>query len=258
MDEFDSLGYGKKPFYKRAWFWILLIIGAALIIWGVWYANLLEQNKNKTLLDSASPNPIVKSSTMIIQGPTNADGTLSNKDAKETTLGVGKFTVGKNIPQGVYLAQTTQSGSIKVYNSKGVKIQDSNIVEKGSNSVIKSLVLLKNGDTLEISGMTNVRFVPYVRDYKTVLNSGIYEVGADIKQGNYMMEIPSSDGMITINNLIGMPIFNEVLNCQGAQNIKVTLSNGDTVMIAGIEGVHLVSLDTINPTKIQTPVPVKK
>ncbi|WP_297436615.1 hypothetical protein [uncultured Clostridium sp.] len=241
MDEFDSLGYGKRPFYKRVWFWILFIIGAALIVWGVWYANTLEKTENKVVLDKQ--NPIMKSSTLIIQGPTNADGTLSNKDAKETVLGLGKYTVGKQIPQGIYLAQTTESGSIKVYNNKGEKIQESSMVEKDSKNIMKSLVLLKNGDCLEISGMTNVRFVPYVRDFKTVLNSGIYQVGTDIKQGNYMMEIPSSDGMISVNSLIGMPIFNEILNCQGAQNIKITLSSGDTVMLAGINGVHLVSLD---------------
>ena len=103
MDEFDSLGYGKRPFYKRVWFWILFIIGAALIVWGVWYANTLEKTENKVVLDN--PNPIMKSSTFIIQGPTNADGTLSNKDAKETVLGVGKYSVGKQMDCQPFLVQ---------------------------------------------------------------------------------------------------------------------------------------------------------
>lgn len=213
MGEFDSLGYGKKPFYKRIWFWILLIILIALLVCTIGYSNMTVYNNSTP--STVQNKPIVKGSTQVIQGSTSEDSILNNKDAKLTTLGVGKFVVGKDIPQGLYVAQTTSSGTITVYNSTGEKIQQSTIVEKGTEIPMKSVFALKTGDTIQISGITDTKFVPYTRDYKTVLNEGVWTVGADVEQGNYMIEIPKGNGMISINNPLGMTIFSETLNNQG-------------------------------------------
>ncbi|MGL4762964.1 MAG: hypothetical protein ACRCWG_16200 [Sarcina sp.] len=239
-DEFENLGYGKRPFYKRIWFWILVVILIVLlsmaIVMSYFVANVKEEKANVI-------NPIMRSSTVVVQNITGEDGNINNSKAKKVTLGSGKFLVGKEIQQGLYIVETTTTGNISVYNSKNEKIQEMNVINKGTSTPMKSIFLLKEGDIVEIQGLKNVDFTPYTRDFKTVLNTGIYEVGLDVKQGDYIMEIPSSNGMITINNPIGMPLFSQILNNQGSQNIKITLSKGDTITINGIEGVHLVSLN---------------
>lgn len=239
-DEFDNLGYGKKPFYKRVWFWILVVILIILLSVGIAMSYIVTEVKSE---NSTPMNPIIRSSTVVVQNITGEDGNIDNSKAKKVTLGSGKFIVGKEIQQGLYIVQTTTTSNISVYNSKDEKIQEMNVIDKGSSVPMKSIFLLKEGETVEIQGTKNVEFIPYTRDFKTVLNSGIYEVGVDVKQGEYIMEIPSGTGMVTVNNPIGIPLFSQILNNQGSQNIKITLSSGDTIAINGIEGVHLVSLD---------------
>lgn len=241
MDDIDGLGYGKQPFYKRIWFWVLVIILIILLGISLGFADLISISQNTTTIQDQ--RPIVKSSTQIIQGFTAQDGTINNKNAKETTLTEGKFIVGKDIPQGIYIAQTTMSGTINVYNSNGQKLQENSIVEKGSQTPLKSIIMLKDGDAIDIQGMRSVKFVPYTRDYKTILNQGVYTIGTDVEQGNYMMEIPTGTGMISINNPLGMTVFSEMLNNNGAQNIKITLVNGDMIIVNGISGIHLVNID---------------
>lgn len=239
MDELSGLGYGKKPFYKRIWFWILIIILIILFAFSLMYSDMIAIKNNTTIQEQKT---IVKGSTQIIQGM-GFEGEVDNSQAKETTLNAGKYQVGKDIPQGMYLAETTTSGVINVYNKDGEQIQESKVEEKGINTPIKSILVLKNGETLEITGMKNVKFTPYKTDYKTVLDQGIWQVGSDIEQGTYMFEIPNGNGMISINNSLGFNVFSEILNNQGSQSIKITLVNGDVVVINGISGIKLINLD---------------
>ncbi|WP_297521648.1 hypothetical protein [uncultured Clostridium sp.] len=243
-DEFDNLGYGKRPFYKRVWFWILVVILIILLSIGIAMSYMVTDIKEQA--EARLVNPIMRSSTVVVQNITNDDGNIDNSKAKAVTLNSGKYAVGKEIEQGFYIVQTLKSGKISVYNSKNEKIQETDVVDKGGSIPLKSIFLLKEGDTLEITGMSSVKFSPYKRDFKTVLSTGTYEVGVDIKQGDYIMEIPSSSGMVSVNNPIGIPLFSQILNNQGSQNIKLTLANGDSINVNGVSGIHLVGIDKSN------------
>lgn len=241
-DEFDNLGYGNRPFYKRIWFWILVVVLIILLSIGIGLSYFMTVLRDEQV-NKSNFNPIARSSTVVIQNVTNQEGNIDNSKAKAVTLNSGEFKVGKEIQEGMYIVQTSTSGQVSVYNSKGEKVQEADIVDKGGNVPMKSIFVLASGDTLKISGMENVKFTPYMRDFKTVLNTGIYQVGVDVKQGNYIMEIPKGNGMVTVNNPIGIPLYSQILNNQGAQSIKITLSEGDTIVINGLSGIHLVNMN---------------
>ena len=241
-DEFDDLSYG-KVFYKRVWFWVLVIILIILIAFGIGMSSFIQVAQDEELLRESKLKPIMRSSTVVVQSMNQVDSNIDNSKAKAVTLTEGEFTVGKEIQEGMYIADTKASGSITVFNSNGEKIQEAVITDKGLSIPVKSIFILNNGEKVKITGMKQVLFTPYVRDFKTVLNTGSYEVGRNIKQGNYIMEIPSGNGSVTVTDPVGIPIYSQILNNQGAQSIKITLANEDNVIINGINGIHLVNID---------------
>lgn len=247
-DEFDGLGYGNRPFYKTVWFWILVVVLIILLSIGIGLSYFMTIMKDEQS-NKSNFNPIARTSTVVIQNVTGENGNVNNSKAKAVTLKSGEFKVGKEIQEGMYIVQTSTSGQITVYNSKGEKIQEADVVDKGGSIPMKSIFTLASGDTLKITGMQDVKFTPYSRDFKTVLNTGIYQVGVDVKQGNYIMEIPKGNGMVTVNNPIGIPVYSQILNNQGAQSIKLTLSEGDTIVINGLTGIHLVNIDSKTENK---------
>ena len=242
-NEFDSLGYGKKPFYKTVWFWILVVILIILLGVGIGMASFTTLAQEEELIRESKLRPIVRSSTVVVQNINEVNNNVDNSKAKAVTLNSGEFVVGKEIQPGMYIVDTKTSGNISVYDPSGEKIQEADISDKGLSIPIKSILVLNNGDKLKITGMKDVNFTPYVRDFKTVLNIGTYEVGRNIKQGNYIMEIPSGNGSVIVNNPIGLPIYSQIFSNQGSQSIKLTLANEDSVVVNGINGVHLVNID---------------
>ena len=232
----------QRPFYKTIWFWALLVLAIAGIVGGSMYANTLNNNVNIPTTQEATPQ-VVRSSTVVINGNESDLSGVNNSTAKPVTFKSGTYYVGKEINPGIYITEADSSGKVEVYDSKGSKVFEEAIKENGNSVPNKSVMILKDGDKLVISGMNKLSFTPYKRQYKNVLNQGIWQVGVNVKAGNYMVEIPSGVGVISVNDAMGMPIFNELVNNSVSQNVKISLVKGDNINIVGLSGVKLVPLD---------------
>ncbi|WP_066874637.1 hypothetical protein [Clostridium mediterraneense] len=257
----------RRPFYKTIWFWVLFVLAIAGIVGGSMYANKInsdivnnkpatkqgqqvtDQEQQQTAQQSVqqgaqqTPQQIVRSSTVVINGNESDVSGVNNSDAKPVTLNSGTYYVGKQINQGIYITEADSSGKVELYNSKGNKVFEETIKEDGNSVPNKSVIILKDGDKLVISGMNKLSFTPYKRQYRDVLNQGIWQVGENVKPGNYMIEIPSGVGVISVSDAMGMPIFNELVNNSVSQSVKISLVKGDNINIMGLSGVKLVPLD---------------
>lgn len=262
----------RRPFYKTIWFWVLFVLAIAGIVGGSMYANKInsdivnnkpatkqgqqvtEQEQQQTAQQavqqgtqqSAQQQPaqqIVRSSTVVINGNESDVSGINNSTAKSVTLNAGTYYVGKQINPGIYITEADSSGKVELYDSKGNKVFEETIKESGNSVPNKSVIILKDGDKLVISGMNKLNFTPYKRQYRDVLNQGIWQVGENVKPGNYMIEIPSGVGVISVSDAMGMPIFNELVNNSVSQSVKISLVNGDNINIMGLSGVKLVPLD---------------
>ncbi len=257
----------RRPFYKTIWFWVLLVLAIAGIVGGSMYANKInsdivnnkpatkqgqqvtDQEQQQTAQQSVQQGTqqgeqqIVRSSTVVINGNESDVSGVNNSNAKPETLNSGTYYVGKEINQGIYITEADSSGKVELYDSKGNKVFEETIKENGNSVPNKSVIILKDGDKLVISGMNKLNFTPYKRQYRDVLNQGIWQVGENVKPGNYMIEIPSGVGGISVSDAIGMPIFNELVNNSVSQSVKISLVKGDNINIMGLSGVKLVPLD---------------
>ena len=253
----------RRPFYKTIWFWVLFVLAIAGIVGGSMYANKInsdivnnkpatkqgqqvtDQEQQQTAQQSVqqTPQQIVRSSTVVINGNESDVSGVNNSDAKPVTLNSGTYYVGKQINQGIYITEADSSGKVELYNSKGNKVFEETIKEDGNSVPNKSVIILKDGDKLVISGMNKLSFTPYKRQYRDVLNQGIWQVGENVKPGNYMIEIPSGVGVISVSDAMGIPIFNELVNNSVSQSVKISLVKGDNINIMGLSGVKLVPLD---------------
>lgn len=239
----------KRPFHKTIWFWLLFVLAIAGVAGGSIYANTV--NNNTMTQQSITQQPTtgqqtsegVRSSTVVINGNESDVSGINNSNAKSITLNAGTYYVGKQINPGIYITEADSSGKVELYDSQGNKIFDETIKENGNSIPNKSVIILKDGDKLVISGMNKLSFTPYKRQYRDVLNQGIWQVGQNVKPGNYMIEIPSGVGVISVSDAIGMPIFNELVNNSVSQSVKISLVKGDNINIMGLSGVKLVPLD---------------
>lgn len=236
-EEVDNLNDGKKPFYKRIWFWILVIIAIGGVAGGITYANSITKNNTPVV-----PAPIVHNSTVVIQGSNTGNKNITNATAKAVDLKAGTYYVGKDVQPGLYTAEVNSSGEIQVYNENGVQVSSEKIQDSGNTIPVKSAMVLAKGDKIVITDIKELKLTPYVHEYKTTLNSGIWQVGSNVKAGNYNLEIPAGSGTISITGPMGFPVFYQSLNNTGSneiQNVDITLQDGDTITIMGLNNIKL-------------------
>lgn len=236
-ERIDNLNDGIKPFYKRIWFWILVIIVIVGVVGGVAYSNSLTKNNTPVV-----PAPIIHNSTVVIEGSNTGNKNISNASAKVATLPAGTYYVGKDVQPGLYTAEVNTSGQIQVFNDKGNQISDEKVQDTGSSMPVKSAMVLSTGDKLVIKDIKELKLTPYVHEYKTLLNPGVWGVGSDIKPGNYHVEIPAGSGSISITGPMGFPVFYQALNntsTKEVQSVDLNLQDGDTITIVGLTNIKL-------------------
>jgi hypothetical protein len=214
---------------------VLLII--AIVIVSSHHSNkpIATQNKSGT-----SPSSTSASTTST---PRQAQGTA-------TTLGAGTFTVGTDVAQGLYdvSAPSGQSGNFVVRSSASSAVYNEFIGNPEDGSVSKIRVRLTNGEQIQISDMSGVRFTPVtaplVTAHSTIkLYAGTFVVGEDIGAGKYVVTPASGQSgnfFIDGNNGSNKNKVDEILGDSSEGNVPsvtTTVDVGDVITLSGIDSV---------------------
>lgn len=215
----------KKPFYKKVWLWILV----AVVVIGV---------------AAAASGGMNNDSDGGLQQPSGTNGTNTDEpgervvQGEETTLGAGTFTVGSDIPAGLYDVTAASGESGNFITSGGI-----NEILGGEYGVTKVRAPLAEGEEITISSLNQVTFTPvtaaFVTDHADIeLYSGKFTVGQDVGEGRYKVEPASGES----GNFITSGGVNEILGGEyGVNDATVNLSDGETVTISSIETVKLTA-----------------
>ncbi|MFR5266176.1 hypothetical protein [Clostridium sp.] len=255
-------------FYKKIWFWILVVIAIGGVAGTAVYAQHKEKNEQTQLIkqlevqgqsnnsttnngnsvssssfsqsiNGQSQSVTIESDGTILQENPNAD----NSTAKEVDLKTGAYEVGKDIMPGYYEVAATGTGKIDVYDNAGNEMLNATIKEGDKTGVATIKMQLNKGEKVDLQGFQGVKFTPYTHKYLSTLNEGTYEVGQSVKPGNYSMEIPAGTGSVSVLDAVGIPIYNEMIvegqNNNQSQKINLELKVGDTININGVNGVKL-------------------
>ncbi|SDX55805.1 hypothetical protein [Eubacterium barkeri] len=146
-DDSDSgiVEYGKKPFYKKWWFYgiLILIIGVGAFVW--------------TTMSRGNTNQPASQPTVTPVAPASPTVDSNAPQAYTTELTSGNYSVGVDIPVGVY--------QIVAVAGQGTLDTESNALSEamtmdsaGSNGVSAVEVLdLTQGDTLKIRGTLQLK-----------------------------------------------------------------------------------------------------
>lgn len=176
--------------------------------------------------------------------------TRDNASAVETSLFSGKWTVGTDIPMGRYVVTTLSgSGNFSVNPEVNLKVNEI-LTSSSDNFGVTSITCdLEQGDTIEISGLDDVKFTPATTTESTELTCGYWIVGLDIPDGDYIATTDTGQsGSFIVTAATGA--FDAELKVDellygagndhdfGVEAVGVNLELGDTIAISGLNNVH--------------------
>lgn len=198
-DDFNSgiVEYGKKPFYKKWWFYgtLILIIGIGAFAW----TTLSRGNTNQP-----APQPTV---TPVATATPTADPNVPQ--AYTTELTSGDYSVGMDIPVGVY-QMVAASGRGTIDTESDALSEAMTMDSTGSNGVttVEALDLVQ-GDILKIRGTLQLKLeseaaLVNARTKRKVtesthytLDSGFsYQSGVEFPAGTYNLKAIRGSGVI--------------------------------------------------------------
>jgi hypothetical protein len=149
-----------------------------------------------------------------------------------TTLGAGTFTGGKDAAAGLYdvTPGAGQSGNFIVNGT------DSYNEVLGANGVVKVRVKISSGDSIEISGLSQVTFTlvttPLVTTHSQVtLYAGTWTAGEDIGPGRYVATPGAGQSG---NFIVEAENVNEILGSNGVPSVTFDVKNGDVISISSL------------------------
>lgn len=243
---------GKKPIFKRWWFWLIVII---LIIA---FVNGGEEGGDSTKQESVEEAEVTEEENVeedtAEQAEEDADEeeeaaadneedsqklTRDNSSAEETTLNTGTFTVGEDISEGRYVITGDGSGNLFVYDGDFPVVNE--ILDPTGEFGVKSVTTdIKDGQQIEISGISNVTFTPAETSISNILTTGTWIVGLDIAPGRYDAAAPSGSGNFFVYDG-SWPKVNEILDASGefgVEKVTVDLEEGQIIEISGLNEVE--------------------
>ncbi|MGL5614968.1 MAG: hypothetical protein ACRDD2_01890 [Sarcina sp.] len=243
-----------KPFYKKIWFWVLIVLVVAGVVGSTLYSKHLENvNSNKILNEAKQTENTVSTSSSVGQSVSISannqevlTGNLTNENntAKAAALKVGSYVVGKEVSPGYYEGTFEGSGQLTVNNSKGNEILNVNINESKPTELDTLKFQLNEGDVVDFKGFNKINLAPYNHKYVNSLAQGNYTVGENVQAGNYQLNIPEGITSLAIYNSMGLPIFNEMAvqnSGNQEQKINLDLKLGDTIVVTGLGSIKLVN-----------------
>lgn len=213
----------KKPFYKRVWFWLLVLV---VLIIG------LSSMGSGSSSSSSSNSSSHKSSGY----------TVKKNTGKKITLNTGTFKVGRDIKPGRYLVKAASGSGNFTDKSGDINVILGTTADNESGQVDSYTTTLKKGDSIQLSSIQSTTFTPTASkvDYKTNLSAGDWIVGQNIKAGRYAITATAGSG--NLSNASGS--INEVLGTTADSNagqvtkVTVNLHNGE-VLSSTLEGIKL-------------------
>lgn len=169
---------------------------------------------------------------------TSAAAVRANTSARLTVLGAGTFTVGVDVPPGRYVItpKPGESGNISA-STQDDPVAIDEILGKTLDGVPSVTATLTKGESVQISGLSQVTFTPAKTRLATTLSTGEWRVGLDIRPGRYVAAPASGEsGNFTVYDTDGFPAVDEILGkaADGVPNVTVTLTNGEEIDISGI------------------------
>lgn len=184
----------KKPFYKRWWFWLIIII----FIFSMGDSDdKADQNTPKEEKQEISSN--VKENIDNSKSESKTESASSSSQSKDVgelvNLKPGNYIVGEDIKPGRYVITSVQ-GSGNLTSTKA----DINVIldnQYGDLGVPSYTVTLKQGDDIKLESIQLTKFEPVTdRKFQTSLTAGQWEVGEDIEPGIYNIKAVSGRGNV--------------------------------------------------------------
>lgn len=152
----------------------------------------------------------------------------------------GTWTAGVDIQPGRYaITSGGGSGNFAIYSKEG-RLKTNEILGDDANGNPLIETTISDGDSIHILGLENVIFAPVGRSLRNSLPSGSFEVGLDISPGTYIASATSGSGNFVVYSSSGRLKTNEILGIgdYAISKVKVTLENGDTILISRLKAVN--------------------
>lgn len=166
-------------------------------------------------------------------------------EGKATDLGAGTFTVGKDIPEGLYdVTPADGQGNFTSSNESKMDLAINEILGVSDGmGVSKVRVKLVKDQQIKLESINKTHFEPvtaqFVTDHKAIsLYSGRFVVGEDIGKGRYTATPASGGGNFIVTSKDGDGKSNEVLGENGVKQVTVDLSDGDIINISSLNQVN--------------------
>jgi hypothetical protein len=230
---------------QRNWFSRHKIITAIIAIFVILVIIGMASNSKSSSTSSNSTNSTSNStaSSSTSQKTTTPTPAPTRKVAgTAVTLGAGTFQGGKDVAVGLYDVTTAGNQSGNFYVS-GTDSANEILGVNSMGGVPKIRVKISNGDSIEISGLSQVIFTPvttpFVTAYQTTtLYAGTFTVGEDIGEGRYV--ITTTAGKSGNLYVSGKNSVNEILGTNsmgGVPSVTTNLSKGDIIEISSLSQV---------------------
>lgn len=235
----------KKPFYKKKSFIIIVIIFFAIIV------NIISSSDTPS---TASSGDSSGDETAVAKNDDSAKEakTRDNSGAVATNLYTGQFVVGEDIPAGRYVITTSdaKTGNLFIYEGSLPYVSEmlgySEQFNMGTPSVTTDI---KDGNTIQISGLNDVIFTPADTVLRTELTTGNWIVGLDVPEGTYdatTTDANKTGNFVVYNN--GLPTTNTLLGVVdsmnvGVEKVKVKLKDGNEIKIGALKNVVLTPVE---------------
>jgi hypothetical protein len=265
MSEDNIQGKIKKPIYKKWWFWVIIaIILYALVNSAAKDPKDEASNENEgatvtQAADDTQDNTNTEETEVTEDAVDTSDEdeldankatdisedaalTRDNSTAELTVLNTGKFVVGTDISVGRYVITGDGSGNLFINNEEGESYV--NEILSGGDLGVKSVTTdIIDGDTIEISGISNATFTPAETVlYTDTLSTGTWIIGLDFPPGRYDISSSDGNGNLFIYDKSGWAEVNEILGGGnfGIEKVTADLKEGYKIIISGMNEVKFV------------------
>jgi hypothetical protein len=257
--------------YKKWWFWALIALALILLIYAVAHSKgtaasppvasasaattaAASPAATPTAAESSaapSPTPAPSSAAATSEAPAPTTAVTSsaalpprdNSSAQPATLGAGQYSVGTDVQPGRYViaGPAGESGNLQVDREGEILPWVNEILGDPSVIGVPSVTTdLKAGDTIQISGLSQVTFTPAQTALSNQLSTGRWIVGLDIAAGRYTATPPTGESGNLIVQSEGdlFPAVNEILGGSlGVPSYTVTLTDGQEIEISALSSV---------------------
>lgn len=228
-----------RPWFRKKRFWVLCAVALIVVV-----LVATSGSKHSGTPGVAAGNTSGTTATTVATTSTTAATPTTTAvprrtvTGKLTTLGAGNFTVGTDIPAGLYnvTAGAGQSGNFIV---TGNDTYDEILGSADGLGVPEVRARLQNGDKIQLAGLSSVVFTPVATPYVTVvkpvdLYAGTWTVGQDIAPGRYIATPGAGQSGNFIINGEGIDEILGSADGLGVPSVTVTVHKGDVIQISGL------------------------